>query len=151
AIVAIEPGLGDLHLRGRSVTAVSFADGRKIVYKPRDVRSYIFFGEVAGWLGRLVPGGLRAARTVARDGYGWQEFITDAPLARPAGAREFYRREGMLLAVLYALHASDIHAQNIIASGDQPVLVDAETLFHPTLPVPGGAVDPAASALNDSV
>jgi type 2 lantibiotic biosynthesis protein LanM len=150
-VVALEPGLGDRHLRGRSVTAVSFADGRKIVYKPRDVRSYVFFCEVAGWLGRLVPGGMRTARTVARDGYGWQEFIPGAPLARPSAARDFYRREGMLLAALYALHACDIHAENIIACGDQPVLVDAETLFHPTLPVPGRAGDPAAAALDDSV
>src|SRR6202041_311916 len=35
---------------------------------------------------------------------------------------------------LYALHATDMHCDNVIACGDQPVLIDVETLLHPTLP-----------------
>lgn len=151
-VVAIEPGLGDQHARGRSVTAISFADGRKVIYKPRAVESCIWFREVIGWLNQRVPlAGLRAALTVVRAGYGWQEFIASQPLSQPGEAAAFYRREGLLLAALYALHASDIHCENVIASADQPVLVDVEALFHPSLPVLRTVADPAADMLAISV
>jgi type 2 lantibiotic biosynthesis protein LanM len=151
-VVAIEPGLGDLHGQGRSVTAVLFADGRKVIYKPRDMAAYVFFREVVHWFNQRLPRvALRAATVVARPGYGWQEFIAYRPLTGP-GVETFYRREGVLLAALYALHACDIHCENLIASGDHPVLVDVETLFHPELPAPHAiSADPAAQMLAASV
>jgi type 2 lantibiotic biosynthesis protein LanM len=152
-VMSIEPGLGDLHRRGRSVSAVVFADGRRVVYKPRSQEAYRLFGEVVAWLNEKVPQpGLRAASVVSRPGYGWMEFIAGRPLPTAAAARSFYQREGVLLSALYAMHATDIHCENLIACGDQPVLIDVETLFHPTLPMPRTTQpDPAAEALNASV
>src|SRR5258706_223011 len=40
-MVAIEPGLGDRHRQGRSVAAVTFADGRRVIYKPRSLAAHI--------------------------------------------------------------------------------------------------------------
>lgn len=152
-IVALEPGLGDPHRRGRSVTAVSFGDGRKVIYKPRGMDSYVLFCAAAGWLSQRVPAaGLRTAAVLPRRGYGWQEFVAHRPLASLGDAHPFYQREGVLLALLYALNAVDIHGENLIAAGDQPVLVDAEALLHPTLPTAHTvAADPAAQALATSV
>ncbi len=150
-IEAIEPGLGDRHQRGRSVTAISFADGSNLIYKPRDMAIYVRFEAIVEWLNRRVAGSdLRLARVLARPGYGWQEFIAGRPLGRPEDAERFYRRLGVLLAVLYPLRATDMHFENLIAAGDQPVLIDVETLLHPTLQVTN-AIDPAASALTGSV
>jgi type 2 lantibiotic biosynthesis protein LanM len=57
-----------------------------------------------------------------------------------------------LLALLYAVDATDIHYENLIAAGDQPVLVDVETLFHPTIaPATTAGPDPAREALAASV
>ncbi|HEY3954525.1 MAG TPA: type 2 lanthipeptide synthetase LanM [Streptosporangiaceae bacterium] len=152
-VVAVEPGLGDLHRHGRSVAAVTFANGDKVIYKPRDLAAYQLLRDVAGWLNQRVPGcGLRMARALARPGYGWLELIGHERLARPAATAAFYRREGVLLAALYALQATDIHCENIIACADQPVLIDAETLLQPALPTPDTiSADPAASALAASV
>jgi lantibiotic modifying enzyme len=151
--VAIKPGLGDWHRRGRSVTAVSFADGRTVIYKPRDVGAHLAFRRIAGWISERVPAGeLRMPAAVARPGYGWIEFIATEPLPRLAAAADFYRREGMLLAALYATHACDMHGENIIASGASPVLIDVETVFHPVLPMPRTTdADPAAEVLASSV
>ena len=147
-VVAIAPGLGDSHREGRSVSAVSFADGRTVIYKPRSLASHVLFGEVVAWLNERVPRiGLRTVATVARPGYGWVEFVASRPLTWPSEADLFYRRHGVLLAALYALHATDMHCDNVIACGDQPVLIDVETLLHPTLPEPGA---PASSASGDS-
>jgi lantibiotic modifying enzyme len=151
--MALEPGLGDRHRRGRSVTAVSFADGRTVIYKPRDIAAHLAFRRIAGWISERVPASeLRTPAAVARPGYGWIEFIAGQPLPRLAAAADFYRREGMLLAALHATHACDMHGENIIASGAFPVLIDVETLFHPVLPMPRTTqADPAAEALASSV
>lgn len=151
--VAIEPGLGDLHRKGRSVAAVSFADGRKVVYKPRSLQAHLRLGQVIDWLNERVPrADLRTPAVVARPGYGWQEFITSRALTRPGAAEDFYWREGVLLAALHALRAVDVHCENLIADRDQPVLVDVEALFHPILPFAHATgADPAAQGLAASV
>ncbi|HEX4833575.1 MAG TPA: type 2 lanthipeptide synthetase LanM family protein [Trebonia sp.] len=150
---AIRPGLGDPHQGGRSVMAVCFADGRQVIYKPRDQGPHAMFSEVLGWLNQRVAGaGLRAPAVVRRPGYGWAEHVASAPLPGGDVAGAYYRRAGILLAALYATHATDIHCENIIASGDVPVIVDAETIFHPALPQPRTTSDdPAARALSESV
>ncbi len=151
--MAIEPGLGDRHRGGRSVTAVSFADGRKVIYKPNDLGGHLAFQRIVDWLNARVPAGeLRMPAAVARPGYGWVEFIVGRPLPRLAAAAEFYRREGVLLAALYATHACDMHHENVIASGAAPIVIDVETIFHPDLPMPRTtAPDPAAEVLASSV
>ncbi|HEX4790856.1 MAG TPA: type 2 lanthipeptide synthetase LanM family protein, partial [Actinospica sp.] len=152
-VTAIAPGLGDAHGRGRSVALVRFADGRSVVYKPRGVDLHARFDRILGWLNTRIPScGLYSPALLPRAGYGWMEFVAARPLERAADAHRFYQREGVLLAALYAVHAVDMHCENVVASGDQPVLIDLETLFHPTLPTPDVAsADPAAEALIDSV
>ncbi|MDN3356445.1 type 2 lanthipeptide synthetase LanM family protein [Actinomadura sp. DC4] len=153
-VTAIEPGLGDTHQQGRSVGLVRFADGRTVVYKPRSLAAHERFGAIVGWFNqRLFDCELRTARTLARPGYGWVEFVEALPLRSPEDARRFYRRAGALLAVLHVLHATDMHCENLIASGDQPVLIDVETVLHPDLPRPDTVTiaDPAAHALAVSV
>jgi lantibiotic modifying enzyme len=49
------------------------------------------------------------------------------------GLGRFYRNAGALLCLLHVLAGADCHFQNLIACGDDPVLVDAETLFQPQL------------------
>jgi lantibiotic modifying enzyme len=151
--VAAGPGLGDRHRPGRSVTAVTFADGRAVIYQPRSLAAHAAFRQVADWLNQRVPGAdLQTPATVARPGYGWVEFVAPQPLPAAAAAADFYRRAGVLLAALHATHASDVHSVNLVARGAVPVLIDVETLFHPDLPLQRAtAADPAAEALAASV
>lgn len=152
-VTAILPGLGDPHRGGRTVAVVRFADGRSVVYKPRGVDMHARFADIVSWLNAQMPScRLDSPGLLARTGYGWMEFIAEQPLDRATDAHCFYRREGALLAALYAVHAVDMHCENLVARGEQPVLIDVETLFHPTLPTPEAAsADPAAEALYDSV
>ncbi|MFM7547815.1 MAG: type 2 lanthipeptide synthetase LanM [Cyanobacteriota bacterium] len=56
---------------------------------------------------------------------------------RPAGSEEelasFYTNAGRTLAVLHLLGCTDCHYENLIASGDQLILIDTETLLEPDL------------------
>lgn len=133
----------------RAVAVLRFADGRAVVYQPRSPALLRHFGELASWLNKTVPGlALRTVTTVVRPGYGWVEFVPHRPCASIVEVDRFYRRHGALLALLYAVDATDLHHENLVAAGDQPVLVDVETLFHPTFD-PGQ--DPATLALCSSV
>ncbi|WP_434446221.1 type 2 lanthipeptide synthetase LanM family protein [Lentzea sp. E54] len=148
ALVSIDMGQGDAHQQGRTVAVLTFESGARLVYRPRPVGLHVRFTDQLHWLSARTGIGFRAPRLLPRDGYGWLEHISHVPCADVAGVAEFYRRLGALLALLYAVDGTDMHYENLIACGDQPVLVDVETLFHPT---PALDTDPAALALVRSV
>lgn len=150
-VTSVLTSRGDRHAGGRSVAFVDFDDGRRIVYKPRDLAPHTQLTAILEYLSTATPGLFpRTPRTLARTGYGWAEHIAALPLFTWEDADLFYRRQGALLALLHLVRAADVHYENLVAHGDQPVLVDVETLFHPGL-TPGGSGDPAADALAASV
>lgn len=135
--------LSDPHGKGRTVLAVVFADGNRIVYKPRPLDMEAAFAATLAWLNPgLADAGLpthRLADAWARAGYGWMAWVQNSPLPYDQ-TQAYHWRLGSLLAVYRALHGVDLHQENLIAAGAHPVLVDAECLLHP---------DPAA--LQDDV
>ncbi len=152
-LVSVAVGSGDYHRGGRSVAVLRFESGARIVYKPRSLALQAHFDELVGWLNRAVPWlELRTIASLRRGGYGWQEFVAYLACADVAEVEAFYQRQGALLALINALDGTDIHHENVIAVGDQPLLIDIETLFHPTLLPPSvTGPDPAMRALMSSV
>lgn len=133
-LIDLESHLGDSHHNGRTVTALHFANGLKIIYKPRPLEATAHFQHFLTWLNQrsqLPP--FRILRWLNRPGYGWLEFVKQESCSSPAGIENFYRRQGAYLAILYALRANDFHFQNIIAAGEQPILIDLETFFQPAI------------------
>ncbi len=132
-IVAIEGELSDPHNGGRSVKIVRFADGARVVYKPKDLRLDVAWH---GLIERLNAAGppvtLKAARALARDGYGWTEFVDHAGCADAAACARFFRRAGAFLALLHAFAATDMHQENMIAAGEHTLPIDLETILQPT-------------------
>ncbi|MFJ5551661.1 type 2 lanthipeptide synthetase LanM family protein [Streptomyces sp. NPDC093225] len=150
-LVGVEPGAGDGHRGGRSVMLLRFADGTRLVYKPRPLSVHRHFNDLVAWFNGLPDAvELRTLRLLDRGDYGWVEFVAAGPCADATEVETFYRRQGALLALLHLVDGTDLHHENLIAVGPHPVLVDVETLFHP--PLAGTATaDPAARALHDSV
>ncbi|MFF1510379.1 type 2 lanthipeptide synthetase LanM family protein [Streptomyces sp. NPDC058326] len=151
-LVGVETGAGDGHRGGRSVMLLRFADGTRLVYKPRPLAAHRHFNALVTWFNGL-PGttDLRTLRLLDRGAYGWVEFVAARPCDTVAEIETFYRRQGALLGLLHLLDGTDLHHENLIAAGAHPVLVDVETLFHPPLPGAAATEDPAARALHDSV
>ena len=132
-IVAIEGDLSDPHNGGRSVQIVRFADGARIVYKPKDLRlDAAWYGLIERLNAADPPVVLKAVRALARDGYGWTEFIDHAGCADEAACARFFRRAGAFLALFHAFAATDMHQENMIAAGEHPVPIDLETILQPT-------------------
>ena len=67
----------------------------------------------------------------------------------------FYRGIGQLLALMRLFSGSDLHAENVIAHGGSPVVVDCEILFTPKIPSSpsgyGGAFDRAGELMARTV
>ena len=152
-LTEVRTGTGDRHERGRTVAVLGFEHGDRVVLKPRPLAVHRHFNEAVHWLNSRLPGlELRTLTVLDRPGYGWVEHVAAAPCTDAAQVGRFYRRFGALLALAHTLGGTDFHFENLIAGADQPVLVDLETLFHPTPDRPSeDLVDPARVLLTDSV
>jgi type 2 lantibiotic biosynthesis protein LanM len=137
-LVNIVGGQGDTHRRGRSVLIAQFESGQKVVYKPRGMSLDQHFQDLLGWVNHKLPAQTKqpAFRTLAildRGEYGWVEFVGGSECTDVEQIQRFYRRQGGYIALLYALGATDMHAENVIAHGEHPVIVDVEALLHANL------------------
>jgi type 2 lantibiotic biosynthesis protein LanM len=131
-VVAVRPSLSDAHRGQRSVVALTFASGRTLVYKPKDLGTEEAYNRLLQWLDeRGAPLSFKTLAVVNRGSYGWVEFVEHLDCGSAEEVQRYYRRAGMLLAVVHVLEGTDCHLENIVASGEYPVLVDAETLLHP--------------------
>jgi type 2 lantibiotic biosynthesis protein LanM len=133
-LVKVSGGAGDSHRQGRSVMIATFESGLSVVYKPRSMALDLHFQELLAWLnerGNHAP--FRTLKVLDCGRYGWVEFVKAAGCADAQEIRRFYRRQGGYLALLYLLDATDFHAENLIAEGEHPVLIDLEALFHPRI------------------
>jgi type 2 lantibiotic biosynthesis protein LanM len=132
-LTGVEGGVGDSHRGGRSVALLDFSGGLRLVHKPRPLAVDEAFHGLLRWLEGAGAGlSFRTPATLCRGGYGWVEFVRAAPCAGRGEVELYYRRLGGLLAVLHVLDGQDMHMENVVAAGPHPVLVDLETLFHPT-------------------
>lgn len=160
-LTAVALGLSDPHHGRRTVAALTFAGGPRVICKPRSVALEAGLGATLGWLceyGPLdLPGG---PATLERDGYGWCRFVESRACVSREEVDAHFWRLGALAAVLAALGMTDGHADNFVAAGPNPVLIDAETLLHPRLLaspgftlreteiVPGHVVGPAGQRID---
>lgn len=141
-LTALDGGAGDRHRRGRTVRLLTFASGARLVYKPRSLAVEAHFQDLLAWINSLGGPGLRTLGVLDRGDHGWMEFAAFEPCRSPEEVARFHERLGGLLAVLYALAATDCHHENLIASGGHPVVVDLESLFHPQIQR-GGQTQPS--------
>jgi class II lanthipeptide synthase len=132
-VVDVVSDISDPHNDGRCVLIVHFAGVTRIVYKPKDVRVDLAWRDLVERLnGAGAPVTLKTARSLARDGYGWTEYIEHTGCADLRGCEIFFRRAGAWLALLHCFAATDMHQENLIAAGDHPVPIDLETILQPS-------------------
>jgi type 2 lantibiotic biosynthesis protein LanM len=131
-VVAIQLNLSDSHNQGRSVIALSFASGLKLIYKPRGLGLEAAYFQLLAWCNQqqvLLP--FKLLKVIDCKTHGWMEYVEYLPCENEAAVQRYYQRAGMLLCLLYVLQGNDFHDENLIASGEHPVLIDLETLLHP--------------------
>jgi type 2 lantibiotic biosynthesis protein LanM len=131
-LVDLAFGAGDTHRGGLTVAIVETAEGR-IVYKPRSLRVdhalFEFIGVLKGKCG--LASTVAVPAVVDCGDHGWAAFVAHRYASDAHELGQYYRGVGHWLAIMRVLGGSDLHAENIIAAGAQPFVVDCETLFTP--------------------
>ena len=137
--------------------AIASGSGWRVVYKPRFLATdnvlRSFIAGLADDHGSALS--VRVPAVIDCDDYGWSEFVTHRFARGNDELISFYRGIGHLLALMRLLRGSDLHAENVIAQGGSPVVVDCETLFTPKIPPPpsgyGEAYDRAGELIARTV
>jgi lantibiotic modifying enzyme len=128
-VVCLRPGLSDPHDGGKTVTMIQFAEGRRIIYKPRLCDGELLWFEALRW---LVHNGIqvdfRIPKILARRKYFWMEFLRKTDCKNAGQIRSFYFRWGVQAGLAQILGATDLHRDNWVPVGSQPILVDAELI-----------------------
>lgn len=133
-VESIDTSLANPHNGKRIVFALTFSSGVKVVYKPKDLSLYVAFNQLLDWCNQQkISLPFKLPKILERQGYGWVEYISQQPCAEKAEVNNFYQRAGMLLSLLYVLGAKNCHAENVIANGQYPVIIDADILMQPPI------------------
>lgn len=145
-VCRIESGVSDPHCGGQQAHIVHCESGLRFVYKPKHMGLGMAFQRLLAWCNDhgMTPS-LRPLRMIGGPGYGWVEYISTEACRSPAEATRYFQRAGGLLALAYLLNGKDLHHENIVAQGDQPMLIDLETLMVPSV------MDPSATNENGHV
>jgi class II lanthipeptide synthase len=147
-------GGAETHRHGRTVALAEFSGGT-LVYKPRSMAIDGCFDRLLAWFNEGTPRHpLRRLRVLDADDHGWSEHVGAAP-CDPGELAAYFWRLGALAALTYLVHGFDLHADNVIAVGSDPVVVDTEAMFHTERSQPkvqqARLGDPAAALLAHSV
>lgn len=129
----LAPFLSDFHNKCRSVFCLQFASGRRLIYKPRDIAAEENYFNLLKWINENFPLHFKIVRVLNKITHGWVEFVEHYECNSLKEVEDYYKRAGGILFILHILKGRDFHYENIVACGDQPVIVDLETLFHPDL------------------
>ena len=132
-VIEINAECADRHHYGRTVFLLTFADGRRLVYKPRCMDIDEAFFKCVAWLNEenLSPD-LRCPRVLNWNAYGWMEYIEHRPCRTAVEVQSYYQRCGLLLCLFYVLGSTDMHYENLVAHGAYPVPIDLETIICPS-------------------
>lgn len=126
--------MGDKHINGESVSMLTFMNGKKLIYVPGERKLHKHFTELINWIDSFLNIGFISPKYIIRQTHTWLEFIENKSCSEESQINLFYERTGAYIALLYALDGTDFHYENIIASGEHPVLIDLESFFHPSMP-----------------
>ncbi len=124
--------LGDTHNGGRHVLRLTDCDGRRVMYKPRPMAQESAYSQLLEWANsRGFSHPLVVPRVLDRGRYGWMEYFEPDTGVGAEGVRRFWYRAGAHLCLLRLVGATDLHLENLLAVGDQPVFVDLECIMQP--------------------
>lgn len=128
-VLSIQRSGSDFHCKGKSVVIIE-TDRKNILYKPHPIENEVFLQTLLADIYRDLVLKRFFYRELDKKSYGWVEEVTWEECGSNDEVIRFYKRVGVLAATAYVLGIGDLHYENIIAHGEFPVIIDAETLFQ---------------------
>lgn len=126
-------GEGDTHSRGKSVSVIQFADGKKVIFKPKFLKIEKYFNDFVEYINEIKDDtllDLKTCRSIWKDDYTLSEFINTDACENKEEVSRYYERVGHILFLMHIMNGTDFHYENIISSKGYPYLIDIETLFQ---------------------
>ncbi|OMI34129.1 type 2 lanthipeptide synthetase LanM [Streptomyces sparsogenes] len=123
----------DPHNDNRQVVGVRLTSGTKLVFKPRALATDGFVRDLYAAADPYLSFSLRECLpvSVTSGSHGWQQFVPSEPMTSPDQPARYFYRFGALCAILSAIGASDLHDENLLARGENPCVIDTETILRP--------------------
>ncbi len=125
------PTDGDEHMGGFRPYFVTRRDGRR-VYKPRDMRADFFTLEMIRFANTIFPPelALPTGEIILLDDHtGLMQFAEHVQDMAKDQVPDYFRKLGGLFCLAKLLGISDLHEENIMATAEGPVIIDAECAF----------------------
>lgn len=119
----------DSHNRGKSVLIFKLKNGESFVYKPRSLKTEKAYQNFCIKISSNCKYIMKEMKIIDKGDYGWEEFVKAESCSTEDELRRYYYRFGILVFINYILDANDLHVENLIAQGEYPVVIDAETIL----------------------
>lgn len=130
-VISINITSGDTHNNGKKVSLIK-TNNKKIVYKPHSLSTDVLYNKIIKYINSINCNNkqLKYLRVIDKEKYGWQEFIDYKQCKSISEVESYFTKVGSLLAIFYSIGTTDIHFENIICSGEDPYIIDLETLIE---------------------
>ena len=133
-LLSITPGLGDKHQKGNTVIEYKFLN-KSVFYKPKNLGVASSYNQLIDWInGKNELLKMKTYNFLDRDSYSWEDKVVKKDCETEQEVENFYEKFGQLIAIMHCLRGGDFHLENIIASGENPIVIDLETLFQQPIP-----------------
>lgn len=130
-------GASDSHNKGKSVILFRI-NRQKLVFKFKNLTVGQHWNDFLGIIAQETGSSFYKVKRLTTKDYTIEEFVEQTMCISEKEVIDYYYRFGEYTAICYFLCGNDFHAENIVACGSYPVIIDIETLFqndHPMLEV----------------
>ena len=117
----------DRHNFSGPVILVYFQNNQKIVYKPKEGQSGLFFENLIKTL--KLEQYILTPKILNKKSYYWSSFISYEKYNKENDIKNIYKNFGLLLSICDIFNYSDGHSENFVSHNKQFVLVDSETFL----------------------
>jgi type 2 lantibiotic biosynthesis protein LanM len=133
APVQIKLGQGDSHDQGKTVIQFQLEE-KDFIFKNKNLVIGERFNSFLSFLEEKISdfSAYKIKRVLGSD-FTFEEKVPQIDCQNEQEIKTFYTHYGQLLAIVYWLGSTDLHMENVIASGSYPVLIDVETLIRPEI------------------
>lgn len=128
-ILNIQTDISDSHKKGATVCILTLDNGKKVVYKPRSLKIENVYQKFLNYLSKGCKYKMGYFKVIDCKQYGWEEFISYRTCYKKEEIRRYYYRFGVLIFCNYILNTNDLHEENLVAAGEYPIIIDAETIL----------------------
>ncbi|MDR3566230.1 MAG: type 2 lanthipeptide synthetase LanM [Negativicutes bacterium] len=127
------PSEGETHNGSLTACTLTFTNGSKVVYKPRNLDIENRASILLEYLSKKADSHYSEWKIplyIVHPTHGWAKYFPQLPANDIADVQTYYRRAGFLLGYCTAFTTSDITCDNLICNTSHPIPIDLETIFY---------------------